>query len=294
MRGVRFVERHRLTTMVGLDDTLEEREPAYERGVDDGAWKLAQIRRSMSIWTKAFPSRRSALPYGPDLLLMGRLSLAGYELNLPHPAGLFAATEPRPLTRAESQLRRADARLEIRIPSPTLLLVALWSGDRELATALSEGGQAIGGARPGELAAWQRQIAARRPRADHFEPLWGSALDRPDAIPDGLAPLARFEVAWDWLHTKGVIPVELPWGEPASRCGKDRRLSDAAARLVGHVLAPLLDALPEDVSLNALQGPALRLRTPPARRSELAQQLSELLSTQLQRAVGFPVQPTVD
>jgi len=60
------------------------------------------------------------------------------------------------------------------------------------------------------------------------------------------------------------------------------------------VLAPLLDALPEDTSVNALQGPALRLRTPPARRSELAEQISELLSTLLQRVVGFPVQPTVD
>jgi curved DNA-binding protein CbpA len=293
MRGVRFVERHRLTTMVGLEETIEEREPAAERGDDDGAWKLAQIERAISLWTKTFPGRRAELPYGTDLLLMGRLSLSGYELNLPHPAGLVAATESRPATRAESQLRRAESLLEVRIPAPTLLLVALWSGDQELAAALSAGGLAMGGSLPGDLAALQRQLAARRPRADHFEPLWGSVLDRHDAIPDGLAQLALFEVAWEWLHTKGQLPVELPWGEPASRCGRDRRLSDAAARLVSHVLEPMLDALPEDTSLVALQGPALRLRTPPAQRQTLAEHLSELLPALLQAVLRFPVEVTV-
>jgi hypothetical protein len=293
MRGVRFVERHRLTTMVGLEETIEEREPADERGDDDGAWKLAQIERAVSIWSKAFPGRRTELPYGPDLLLMGRLSLAGYELNLPHPAGLVAATEPKPTTRAEAQLRRAESLLELRIPAPTLLLVALWSGDQKLATALSAGGLSTSGSLPGDSASLQRQLAARRPRADHFEPLWGSVLDRHDAIPDGLAHLAQFELAWEWLHTKGKLPVELPWGEPASHCGRDRRLSDAAARLVRHVLEPMLEALPEDTSLVALQGPALRLRTPPAQRHLLAEHLSELLPTLLQQVLRFPVPVTV-
>ncbi|MHB8323837.1 MAG: DnaJ domain-containing protein [Candidatus Dormibacteria bacterium] len=290
LRGLEFVERHRLTTMVGLVEPAEEREPEPARGEDDGAWKLAQLERALAAWGRAMPTRRKQLPYGADLLLMGRLSLAGYELNLPHPAGLFAAVEARPLTRSQAQERRSQALLDLRIPAPTLLLAACWSQDAQLISDLTTGALDAGSSGPGS---WQRALAAKRPRTDHHEPLWGSALDRPEQIPEGLAQLCRYRDAWEWLGAPGRCPQSLPWGEPTSDCGRDRRLSDAGARLVSHLLAALLEQLPEGTALAALRGPTLRLRTDQQQVAELSARLRELVPALLQRDLGFAVPVTV-
>lgn len=287
--GLQFVERHRLTTMVGILEPAEERDPEPARGEDDGAWKLAQLGRAMAAWGRAMPARRKQLPYAEDLLLMGKLSLAGYELNLPHPAGLFAAVESRPRSRWHALERKAQAQLELRIPAPTLLLTAFWSQDSELIAAL---GQGLGGG-AGEAPSWQRALAARRPRTDFHEPLWGSALDRPEQIPEGFAELSRFPTAWEWLHSPGQVPPTLPWGEPTSDRGRDRRLSDAAARLVTRLLATLLVELPAHAELTALRGPHLRLRGDQGRRAELADGLRELVPHLLLRNLGFPAPVTV-
>jgi len=289
LQGLEFVERHRLATMVGLAEPAEERDPEPARGEDDGAWKLAQLGRAMAAWASAQPLRRKELPYAQDLLLMGRLSLAGYELNLPHPAGLFAAVEARPRSRSQALERKAEALLELRVPAPTLLLTAHWSQDPELTAALSQG--LLGGS--SDSPAWQRALAARRTRTDFHEPLWGSALDRPEQIPPSFAELSRYPAAWEWLHSPDRVPPLLPWGEPASDRGRDRRLSDASARLVTHVLAALLPELADRAKLAALRGPHLRLRSGPESRAELAAELRELVPRLLQSALGFTVPVTV-
>ena len=62
----------------------------------------------------AQPPRRASLRH--DLRLMGELSLAGYEINLPHPAGLYAALERRPAARQEAKLRTSQPVLDVRLP----------------------------------------------------------------------------------------------------------------------------------------------------------------------------------
>ncbi|HVD03541.1 MAG TPA: DnaJ domain-containing protein [Candidatus Dormibacteraeota bacterium] len=296
LRGLRFVERHRLNTMVGLVEPVEERGMAPDAPDDDGRWKLLQLGRAMGHWAAAQPTRRRDLPYASDLLLMGKLSLAGYELNLPHPAGLLTCTEPRPLTRLEAQERKTQSLLDIWLPPPTLVLAAHWSGDRDLQQSLAlglTGAQSLSGTAAGDPAISLRALGSRRPRADHHEPVWGSALDRPESLPESLMGLRSFKMAWAWLRERQRLPALLPWGDPPSLSGRDQSLSDAGARLTAHLLWNLLDRLTEQATLAALQGPALRLRVRPDMADEVAHVARSVVGEVTDSLLGLPLSPGI-
>ena len=281
LRGLPFIERGRLAAMVGLEEPFEERAEAG-RGIDEeGVWKLDQVRRCLAAWTTAAPAAAGRVPYRQELLLMGRLSLLGFELNLPHPAGLTAAHEPRPRDRAEAAARRAAPRVELVVPPPSLILAAAFSADLDLRQALAEGW--FDPNRPrGAPAGLLRALGGRRPRADHHEPLWGSALDTPGPEAAGLLELRRFSTAFAWLRA-GLVPDRLPWGDPGAECGRNRRLGDQAARLMARVVAALEGGPGQLISLrhNVV---ALRLSHAGEGREAAAAAEEGLRS-----ALGFPV-----
>ncbi len=296
LRGLTFVERHRLTTMVGLVEPAEERDPGRDAPDDDGRWKLLQLGRAMGHWASAQPARRRELPYRSDLLLMGKLSMAGYELNLPHPAGLLACAEPRPVNRLESQDRKMQALIDISLPPPTLALVGYWSGDRELREALAavgEGGQPLPVKRAGEPVISLRALGSRRPRPDHHEPAWGSALDRPEAIPESLGGLKSFRTAWEWLNDRRRFPDPLPWGDPTSLSGRDQSLSDAGARLTTHILGQLLARLPDTAALVGAQGPSIRLRVREGAAVEVTERVRSVVREVTHSVLGMEISPGV-
>ncbi|MGH7643811.1 MAG: DnaJ domain-containing protein [Candidatus Dormibacteria bacterium] len=263
LAAVDFVERHRLTTMVGLSEPVEDRGGSDAELEDDGIWKLDQLARALTRWARAQPTRRAELPYASDLRLMGRLSLAGYEINLPHPAGVYAVLEPRPSGRLETKARSLQPVLDVRLPPTSLALTAAWADDQLAITAFQGGWAELGrlaGLDGAALVAAQRALEGKRARRDGHEPLPGSALDG-GLPPASMEPLLRaLPVSEAWLREQqGPLPA-LPWGEPLSLSGEDRRLGDAATRLLGRVLERLLQEPPPGVALVALRGSRLRFR----------------------------------
>ncbi len=281
LSGLPFIERGRLAAMVGIEVPFEERAEAG-RGVDDeGVWKLDQVRRCLGAWATTGIGSPGEVPYRRELLLMGRLSLRGFELNLPHPAGLTQLQEPRPRDRAEAASRRGSHLGKLLVPPPSVILAAAYSDDRDLRGALAAGWfdhHRAGGASPALL----RFLAGRRPRADHHEPLWGSSLDTVAWDTPGAAELRRFATAFEWL-VAGVVPDRLPWGDAGAECGRDRRLGDHAARLMALVIAALEGGPGELVSL---KGNLVTVRLTGAEEGPVAKAAAEQA---LERAVGFGV-----
>ncbi len=290
-----FVERHRLTTMVGLSEPVEDRGGAEFELDDDGAWKLKQLDRALERWAKALPDRRDELPYQADLRLMGRLSLAGYEINLPHPAGIYAALEPRPVDRAELRARSLQPVLDVRIPPPALALAAAWAEDRLAISAMEEGWSglaALAKLEESALVAAQRASEGRRPRRDGYEPLPGSALDS-GPPPASLMPvIGAIPATAHWLAgLTGPLP-RLPWREPLSLSGEDRSLGDAGTRLLARVLDRLLTDRPPGVWLTALRGTRLRFRV-----ESDPERIEDWIQASIRGAfaehLGFPIAATV-
>ncbi len=279
--GLPFIERGRLAAMVGLEVPFEERAEAGKGVDDEGAWKLDQVRRCLGAWATTGLGAAGEVPYRRELLLMGRLSLRGFELNVPHPAGLTQVQEPRPRDRAEATFRRGSHLLQLLVPPPSLILAAAFSDDPELRQALAAGWfdpHRPGGASSSLL----RLLAGRRPRADHHEPLWGSALDSLGPDTAAAAELRRFPVALEWL-VAGAVPDRLPWGDAGAACGRDRRLGDHSARLMALVIAALEDGPAQLVSL---KGNLVTLRLSDTRDGSLAAAAAEQA---LAGAVGFRV-----
>ncbi|MGA8207556.1 MAG: J domain-containing protein [Candidatus Dormiibacterota bacterium] len=263
LRAADFVERHRLTTMVGLSEPEEDRGGPGVELDEDGAWKLDQLGRALARWARAFPARRTELPYSVDLRLMGRLSLAGYEINLPHPAGIYAAVEARPADRVEAKRRNTQPILDVLLPPPSLALVATWAKDQDAMAALEDGWGGLARAAaldPLELALVQRALEGRRSRRDGQDALAGSIFDGGQLPPSVLPLLRALPTSLCWLGEFGGLLPQLPWGEPLSQSGDDRNLSDAAARLVARILDRLLMDPPEGLTLAALRGARLRYR----------------------------------
>ncbi len=283
LTGIPFAERGRMAAMVGLDEPFEERVEPGHRVDDEGLWKLDQVRRCLAAWSRAGRGPAEQLPYRDELLFMGRLSLAGYELNLPHPAGLTTASEPRPASRAEALERRVATLLELVVPSPALLMAAVWSGDLEFQAALAHGwltASAPGGA-PSSL---RRALAARRARIDHHEPLIGSVLDAPPLAGGALSELQTFPRLWEWLQHREV-PDRLPWGDLGPECGRDRRLGDSAARLMARVVRRLAEG---PARLALLRGSVIRLR-PPAGSELDPRELGAEVESELRLSLGLEV-----
>lgn len=278
LSGLQFVERSRLAAMVGIPEPLEDR--GWGQPDDDGVWKLEEVRACLEKAARSVASFQRELPYAQDLLLMGRLSLAGYELNLPHPAGLTAATEPRPRNRSEAAERRRHRLVAVSIPAPALLVAASWSADPALRDAIASGWLNSDG---GQLL---RALSGRRPRLDQGEPLSGSVLDGPP--PAQLAPLSRFPGIWEWLHDR-TVPSQLPWGGALSDCGRDRRVSDAGARLVARVLSAVPDPLESSGGLMDLRGGTLRFRSEDGMAAQLAEELRSSVRDSLRDSLGFEV-----
>lgn len=289
LREADFVERHRLTTMVGLSEPAEDRGGPGSELDDEGVWKLEQLGRALARWARALPARQAELPYGSDLRLMGQLSLAGYEINLPHPAGLYAAVEARPADRLAAKRRSAQALLNVRLPPPALALAATWAGDRGAMAALEQGWTGLAelaGLDAAGLAAAQRAFEGRRSRRDGHEALPGSVLDGGDP-PPALMPLLRaLPSCRNWLAERAGPLPDLPWGEPPAQSGEDRHLGDAANRLVGRVLAQLLRDPPPGTELVALRGARLRFRTE-ADPDSVAAWVTNTVRQTFQDAVGF-------
>ncbi|MFZ0996472.1 MAG: J domain-containing protein [Candidatus Dormiibacterota bacterium] len=295
LAAVDFVERHRLTTMVGLSEPAEDRGGPGSELDDDGAWKLDQIDRALARWARAFPARRAELPYGPDLRLMGRLSLAGYEINLPHPAGIYTAVEARPADRGEAKRRSAQPILDVLLPPPALALVAKWADDQDAIAALEEGWDGlarVAGLDPLGVAVVQRAFEGRRSRRDGQDALPGSVFDGGQLPPSVLPLLRALPASLRWLGEFGGLLPQLPWGEPLSQSGDDRNLSDAAARLVGRILDQLLTQPPDGLNLVALRGARLRYRVtsdPGGARAWITAHVEAAVNLHL----GFPAAPAV-
>jgi len=293
--AVDFVERLRLTTMVGLEEPAEYRGGAGADLDDDGAWKLEQLDRALQKWARAQPDRRAELPYAADLRLMGQLSLAGYEINLPHPAGLFQALEPRPGDRREARRRSAQPVLELRLPPLALAVAASWSGDQLAMAALERGWDgltAVAGLASAELVAARRALEAKRARRDSHEALPGSALDG-GQLPVGALPLLRaLPSTLAWVAEVGRLPGSLPWGDPVSVSGEDQLLGDAAARLGARVLDRLLREPPPGLRLVAMSGSRLRFRAE-ADPTEAVAWLNQAVSDAFKVHLGFPSAPSV-
>ncbi|HVC23943.1 MAG TPA: J domain-containing protein [Candidatus Dormibacteraeota bacterium] len=295
LRATDFVERHRLTTMVGLNEPLEDRGGPETELDDDGVWKIAQLDRTFIRWSRALPARRAELPYADDLRVMGQLSLAGYEINLPHPAGLYAALEPRPADRQEAKLRTAQVVLDVRLPPAPLALVARWADDERAMAALRAGWEGLAQLAyldgPGLVAA-QRALEGRRMRRDGHDPLPGSALDGGPPPPSLLPILQALPMSRHWLEQRlGPLPA-LPWGDPLSQSGDDRSLGDASTRLLGRVLGRLLLSPPHGLRLVALRGSRVRFRVEddpePA-----AEWIDSVVAAAFQEHMGFPARPSV-
>ncbi|HVA22596.1 MAG TPA: DnaJ domain-containing protein [Candidatus Micrarchaeia archaeon] len=288
LAGVTLVERLRLTTLVGLPDPPEPRDPTDE---DERLWKVDQVRRAFERWADAFPGRRREVPYADDLRTMARLSLAGYQLNPPHPAGLWGAVEPPPASRDERTTRRAQWLVEVELPLAALLLVAAWSEDRRLQRALAQGMPGVAAAASldaDDAAAAAHSLARQRARAD------GQV-----AVPDGgpawgpLAPAARrllvtFPAAHAFLE-QASRPPALPWGAPLARCGTDRDLGDAGSRLVTRVMDGLEARLGSSLELVGRRGGRLTYRAPDAATDRVARGAAEAAGDALEAALGFPV-----
>ncbi len=267
LQGVDFVERHRLTTMVGWSHEDEDRLGFGRDHDDEGAWKVGHLASALAHWGRIFPARARELPYGPELLLLGQLSLAGYEINLPHPAGLYQLVEGRAPDRVQARERLRLPVLELRLPPPSLLLAAAWAGDLEAVAELGQGWERLLhrlGGEPEAAAALQRAVEGRRHRQDGYDALPGSALQRGRVPPALQHLLERWPKTRAWLEEDARLPRDLPWGAPLSRSGSDHDLGDAAARLVARWLRRLWEEMPDGVSLVALRGSRLRLRLPPA------------------------------
>ncbi len=290
-----FVERHRLTTMVGLSEPVEDRGGPETDLDDDGAWKLDQLGRALNRWARALPALRTELPYAADLRLMGRLSLASYEINLPHPAGIYAALEPRPADRAETKARSAQPVLDVRLPPANLALAAAWANDELAITALEDGWEGLSRLAqikgPGLVAA-QRALDGKRARRDGHDPLPGSALDG-GPPPLSLLPLLQvLPGSATWLsERRGPLPP-LPWREPLSLSGEDLSLGDAAARLVGRVLDRLLTDPPSGVWLVAMRGTRLRFRVE-SDQERVADWIRVSVKEAFSDHIGFPAAASV-
>jgi hypothetical protein len=281
--------------MVGLNEPAEDRGGLGGDLDEDGAWKLDQLDRALARWARAFPARRIELPYSADLRLMGRLSVAGYEINLPHPAGIYAAVEARPADRVEAKRRSAQPVLDVLLPPPALALIATWAQDQEAIGALEQGWPGLAhtaGLDPLELALVQRALDGRRSRQDGQDALAGSIFDG-GLLPPSLLPLLRaLPQSLRWIDEFGGLLPQLPWGEPLSQSGDDRNLSDAAARLVGRALDQLLMDPLEGVTLMALRGARLRYRVeadPDAAESWIRSRVEDAF----RRHLGFPASPTI-
>jgi hypothetical protein len=226
---------------------------------------------------------------------MGRLSLAGYEINLPHPAGIYAAVEARPADRVEAKRRSAHRVVDVLLPPPALALIAAWAQDREAMEALGRGWNGlaqVAALDPLELTVVQRTLEGRRSRRDGQDPLPGSIFDG-GPLPPSILPLLRaLPTSLSWLGEFGGLLPQLPWGEPLSQSGDDRNLSDAAARLVGRVLDQLLTTPPDGLTLVALRGARLRYRVASdlgAAQSWIQGRVEEAFRTHL----GFPATPSI-
>ncbi len=268
LREVDFIERHRLTTMVGWSHQDEFRPGDPEEQDEDGAWKLTHLGQALAHWSRSAPGRGGQLPYAAELLLMGRLSLLGYEINLPHPAGLFQAVEGHPSDRAEARRRARLPLFDLRRPPPALLLAATWASDPVAVAELGQPWeQLVKGLElaPEQLQALIRALDSRgRPRHDQ-EPLPGSALQRGMVPPALQVLLRRWQTTRAWLEQSGRLPASLPWGDPLSGSGTDHSLAAAAARLAARWLSGLLADPPPGASLVALNGARLRFRLDPDR-----------------------------
>jgi hypothetical protein len=276
--------------MVGLSEPAEDRGGPGAELDEDGAWKLDQLDRALARWARAFPARRTELPYAADLRLMGRLSLAGYEINLPHPAGIYAAVEARPADRAESKRRTAQPILDVLLPPPTLALVATWAEDHEAMARLEEGWEGlarVAALDPLELAVLQRALDGRRSRRDGQDALAGSIFDGGQLPPSVLPLLRALPTSLGWLGEFGGLLPQLPWGEPLSQSGDDRNLSDAAARLVARILDQLQMDPPEGLTLAALRGARLRYRVE-ADPGVAQAWISDRVREACQSLLGFP------
>lgn len=290
-----FVERHRLTTMVGLSEPAEDRGGPGADLDEDGAWKLDQLDRAMARWGRAFPARRSELPYALDLRLMGRLSLAGYEINLPHPAGIYAAVEARPPDRVEAKRRSTQPILDVLLPPPALALVATWAEDQDAIAGLEQGWNGlarVAGLDPLELAVVQRAFEGRRSRRDGQDALAGSIFDGGQLPPSVLPLLRALPTSLRWLGEFGGLLPQLPWGEPLSQSGDDRNLSDAAARLAARILDQLLTDPPVGVNLAGFRGARLRYRVE-ADPGVAQAWISDRVREASQSLLGFPAAATI-
>lgn len=283
---IRFVERLRLTTMVGLAEPAEPREPSAE---EEGPWKLEQVRRAFARWAAAFPSRRDALPYADDLRLMAQLSLTGHLLNPPHPAGLYAAVEPPP-DRAERAVRRDQPLIAIEVPCPALLLVAAWTKDLGLQAGLALGAQGLAraaGLDAAQVAVVLRQLQRGRPRLDGQTPVPNAALafgPQPPALRRLLLP---FPSARAYLEAR-PRPALLPWGDPLAGCGTDRDLGDASCRLVARVLAAV-DGAVGGVRPAMVRGSRLTFRVLAGDPRAAAAAIGKVAAESLVTLLGFPV-----
>ncbi|HEY6538514.1 MAG TPA: J domain-containing protein [Candidatus Dormibacteraeota bacterium] len=295
LRATDFVERHRLTTMVGLNDPVEDRGDPESELDEDGAWKLLQLDRAFNRWARALPQRRGELPYAADLRLMGQLSLAGFEINLPHPGGLYAALEPRPATRQEVKLRATQDVIDVRLPPLALALAARWADDKLAIRALAGGWEGLAEAAGLDgpmLIAAQRGAEGKRLRRDGHESLAGSALDG-GPPPSSLLPLLQaFPTTGRWLEERAGPLPPLPWGDPLSLSGEDRSLADASARLLGRVVERLLLGAPSTIHLVALRGGRLRFRVESDPSSAEAW-LGSAVAVAFRAQLGFPARATV-
>jgi hypothetical protein len=226
---------------------------------------------------------------------MGRLSLAGYEINLPHPAGIYAAVEPRSTDRAEAKRRSAQPILDVLLPPPALALVAAWAEDQDAMAALEQGWDGlarVAALDPSDLTVVQRAFEGRRSRLDGQDALPGSIFDG-GQLPPSLLPLLRtLPESLHWLGEFGGLLPQLPWGEPLSQSGDDRNLSDAAARVVGRVLDQLLMDPLEGVTLVALRGARLRYRVdsdPGEAQAWVTARVQQAFRVHL----GFPAAPAI-
>ncbi|HUY98088.1 MAG TPA: DnaJ domain-containing protein [Verrucomicrobiae bacterium] len=287
LRAVTFVERLRLTTMVGLPDLPEPRDHIDD---DHHLWKVEHVRRAFDRWAAAFPGRRHQLPYADDLLCMARLSLGGYQLNPPHPAGLWGAVEPPATSRDERAARRDQPTVELDLGPPALVLLAAWAGDRALQHALGTGlAAAASAAGPDgeELSQTLRSLARPRARADGHAPVpeAGVCWGRPG--PGLRRLLTPFPTAHAYLEGADR-PRELPWGAPLAACGSDRDLADAGSRLVTQVMAALAAQLDHALQLVSRRGARLSYRVGTADPAATRAAVVELVAAATQQLVGFP------
>ncbi len=293
LQHTRFVERIRLATMVC---GVEPPPAADEEGHDDGRWKVEQVRTALQRWVRACPGQRGAVPYAADLFLMAQLSLRGYQLSLPHPAGLWGAVEPPPHTPAERAGRRAAPLLELEVPAAALLVAVAWARDQESQAALGQGWSAFLGARglpAAAAAAIDRSLGRPRPRTDGLAPVPAGGLHWGAPTPTMGQLLRTMPTTLGYLRSGPPAgTLLLPWGAPLSLGGRDRDLGDAGTRLASAVLAAVLDRA-EGLGLRLAwrRGPrfALRAAQPGTALEPLAGGVADAATTALSAALGYRV-----